>query len=386
MPAGIAGRLATPLTQVDQRLSAASSALIGVVARLDLPVGEWLPGDVVPATVTVENTGGSKLNGLTSTLRAPEGWTVTPVAGQDTSVAPGATVRHGYRVRIPAGQSPTTANLSGEVSYRYQAGSATLPVAGPLGVAPAVEIVSAAAQPAEVTPGATATVRTVLRNRATAPVTGRLTTTGPEGWRVEPGTADYQLAAGAETTLETRVIAPLSVTEGPASITVASGTTAAESRTLGLPVRIPNPPAVAHDHIDLGDLTSERAHNLAASTHSGTSTEAGLTRRYTNVTYPGGWFEFDLAVEAGKPFILRVVETYDQAQLKDYDVLVDGVVVHARAFRRTAGGAGTVTYQFVVDRPDLTADGKVRVRFLDTGEGYDPSIADVWAVPVDPNS
>ncbi len=386
VPSTIASRLTTPLTQVDQRLSAASSALIGVVARLDLPVGEWLPGDLVPATVIVENTGGSRLNGLTSTLRAPDGWTVTPDAGQDTGVEPGATARHGYRVRIPAGQSPTTANLSGEVSYRYQAGSATLPVATALGVAPAVEIVSTTAQPAESSPGATATVRTVLRNRAAAAVTGKLTTSVPQGWQVEPGTADYRLAPGAETTLETTVTAPLSVTEGPATITVASGTTAAESRTLGLPVRISNPPAAAYDHIDLGDPTSERAHNLAASTHSGTNTEAGLTRRYTNVTYPGGWFEFDLTVEAGQPFVLRAIETYDQAQLKDYDVLVDGVVVHARAFRRTAGGAGTVTYQFVVDRPDLTADGKVRVRFLDTGEGYDPSIADVWAIPVSPPS
>ena len=148
-----------------------------------------------------------------------------------------------------------------------------------------------------------------------------------------------------------------------------------------MPVQFANPPAVVLDHVDLGDPTSEQAHHLAASTHSGTNTEAGLTRRYTNVSYPDGWFEFDLAVTPGKPFVLRAVETYDQAQLKDYEVLVDGAVVHTRVYRRTAGGVGTVSYQFVVDRPEATQDGVVRVRFRDMGEGYDPSIADVWTMP-----
>jgi hypothetical protein len=75
------------------------------------------------------------------------------------------------------------------------------------------------------------------------------------------------------------------------------------------------------------------------------------------------------------------VETYDQAQLKTYEVLVDGVRVHERAHRRTAGGAGSQTFQFVVDEPALTEDGVVRVRFQDVGQDYDPSIADVWATP-----
>ncbi|TNC43564.1 hypothetical protein [Mumia zhuanghuii] len=43
-------------------------------------------------------------------------------------------------------------------------------------------------------------------------------------------------------------------------------------------------------------------------------------------------------------------------------------------------GEGTQTYQVLVDRPDLTADGVVRVRFQDTGADYDPSIADVWTL------
>ncbi|GAB3932449.1 alpha-L-rhamnosidase [Micromonospora vulcania] len=143
-----------------------------------------------------------------------------------------------------------------------------------------------------------------------------------------------------------------------------------------------DPPAGAYDHVDLGVQASEQAHRLAASTYSGTSVEAGLTRRYTDVTRPGGWFEFDLAVRPNEPFVLRSVETYDGPQLKDYQVVVDGVVAHTRSWQRTATGPGTVSYQFVVDRPDATRDGVVRVRYQDTGGGYDPSIADVWVTPV----
>ncbi|MEH1168718.1 family 78 glycoside hydrolase catalytic domain [Micromonospora sp. CPCC 205539] len=142
------------------------------------------------------------------------------------------------------------------------------------------------------------------------------------------------------------------------------------------------PPTGAYDQVDLGNAASEQAHRLTASTYSGTSTEAGLTRRYTDVTRPGGWFEFDLAVRPNEPFVLRSVETYDGPQLKDYQVLVDGVVAHTRSWQRTASGPGTVSYQFEVNLPDATRDGVVRVRFQDTGTGYDPSIADVWALPV----
>ncbi|MGN9777597.1 family 78 glycoside hydrolase catalytic domain [Micromonospora sp. H33] len=382
VPAATADRLSAPLTRIDERLSAASSALIGAVAKLDLPVGERLPGDVVRATVVIANGGATPLTGLSSTLGVGEGWTVTPVGGHPTEVAPGAAVRHSYDLRVPAGQSPSTVPVTGSAGYRHQAGMATVPVAGSLTTAPAVAIVSTAAEPAGVTPGGATTVRTALRNRATVPVTGQLTTVAPDGWSVEPATKAYELAPGAETIVPVVLTAPLSVTEGPTGVTVATGATDAERRTFAVPVRLDNPPAVVLDHVDLGDAASEQAHRLVASTHSGTNVEAGVTRRYTNVSYPGGWFEFDLAVEPGRPFILRAVETYDQAQLKDYEVVVDGALAHSRSYRRTAGGAGTVSYQFVVDLPEATQDGTVRVRFRDTGEGYDPSIADVWSTPV----
>ena len=344
--------------------------------------GRAAPGRPRPRHVVITNGGANPLTGVSSTLRAGEGWTVTPVGSHGTEVAAGATVRHSYDLRVPAGQPPSTVPVTGSAGYRHQGGTATVPVAGPLTTVPAVAIASTTAEPAEVTPGDATTVRTVLRNRSTVPVTGQLTTTPPDGWTVEPAIRPYELAPGAETTVATVLTAPLSVTEGPAGVTIATGATDAERRTLTVPVRFHNPPPDVLDHVDLGNAASEQAHKLAASTHSGTNVEAGLTRRYTNVSYPGGWFEFDLAVEPGRPFILRAVETYDQAQLKDYEVVVDGAVVHSRSHRRTAGGAGTVSYQFVVDLPEATQDGTVRVQFRDTGEGYDPSIADVWSMPV----
>ena len=63
----------------------------------------------------------------------------------------------------------------------------------------------------------------------------------------------------------------------------------------------------------------------------------------------------------------------------DVEHPVDGVVVEQRRFRRTTGGAGTVTYQFVVPASAATADGVVRVRFQDVDTDHDPSIADLWA-------
>lgn len=382
VPQTVADQFSALLEQVDKRLSAASSTLIGVVARLDLPVGQGLPGDVLRAAIVIENNGEVPLSGLASTMQAPDGWTVTRVGTHATAAAPGATVTHTYELRIPADQPPAMANLSGSLSYRYRGGTAMLPIGGSLEVEPAVAIVSAAAQPAEVTPGAVTTLRAVLRNHASVWVTGQLFAGAPDGWLVDPATKPYALPPGGEVTVDIAVTAPVTVTEGVATVELRTGETEPERSTVGVSVRFHNPPAVVLDHVDLGDPASEQAHNLAASSHSGTNVEAGLTRRYTNVSYPGGWFEFDLAVDPGAPFILRAIETYDQAQLKDYEVLVDGQLVHTRHHRRTDGGAGTVTYQFVVDLPEATRDGVVRVRFQDTGDGYDPSIADVWSIPM----
>ncbi len=77
--------------------------------------------------------------------------------------------------------------------------------------------------------------------------------------------------------------------------------------------------------------------------------------------------------------MLRAVETYDRAQTKRYKVYVDDREVLLRTFSR--GSGGTETFEFVV--PAVAAD-HVRVRFenQDDPAFFDPSIADVWTLPV----
>jgi alpha-L-rhamnosidase len=110
--------------------------------------------------------------------------------------------------------------------------------------------------------------------------------------------------------------------------------------------------------------------------------DSGLARRYTNNGVPDGWFELDLKVPAGQAFVIRAIETYNTEQLKTYDVLLDGKPALQRRFQRTAGGNGTVTYQFVVQSSEETADGKVRVRFQDVAGDFDPSIDSSSPTPI----
>jgi alpha-L-rhamnosidase len=379
-----AADLRAVLTDVRTRLSRVSAALVGAVASVNLPAGEPVPGDVVRVEAKLQNKGSTALTDVRISLPAPAGWTSTPVGpAPATSVRPGGAVTALYDVRVGADQQPGTTQLSGTVSYRRHTGIATLPIGAAITVAPAVEISSVTAGPDAVVPGAATSVSVTLRNRSAIRSQGTLTVTAPAGWSAGPAQR-YDLAAGQERTLALPVTAPSTVTEGAVTLTAATGAGAAQRATTDVRVVVAVPPAGATDHADLGDGASEQAHHLTASAASGTNTEAGKTRRYTQQGVAGGYFEFDLAVEPGRPFVLRAVETYNQAQIKDYDILVDGVLVHSRAHQRTAGGEGTVSYQILVDRAGLTTDGTVRVRFQEDAEGrnYDPSIADVWTLPV----
>jgi hypothetical protein len=327
----------------------------------------------------VENRGTRSISGLTSSLVVPDGWTATPVGAPATSVAAGATVRHDYRVTVPATAAPRSWELQGSVSYQYQSSSATLPVSAALALTPAVVVDSVTVTPASARPGDRATVEAVVRNRASTPRDGSLALRLPDGWAAVPAQA-FTVVGSGTTTLRSEVTVPLGVTEGSVPVVAAVGATDLEQRTAPLRIDITNPPASYVDHADLGDAADERAHNLTASPASGTNVEAGLTRRYTNSAQPGGWFELDLKVPTDRPAVIRMVETYDSPQLKTYDVLADGVVVQQRRYKRNDGGQGALTWQFVLDRPGLTKDGVVRLRFQDVDADYDPSIADVWSI------
>ncbi|PJJ57594.1 alpha-galactosidase-like protein [Mumia flava] len=369
------------LASLERTLSKASSRLVGAVASLELPAGEILPGDVVRVAVRLENAGKRPLTGIDSSLDVPADWELEPVGRHATTVAARGTLEHAYDVTVPADAEASTADLTGSVSYRHTGGTATLPVSASLMVAPGVAITATATAPEAVDGGETATVTTTLRNRTEVAQTGEVTVAVPDGWDPVDAVA-YDLAPGEQTDVAVDVTVPQTVREQAASLVVATGPTAAEKATATVQVVLPTPPADSTDHVDVGDGASESAHGLTASQHSGTNVEAGLTRRYTHSSYPGGWFEFDVAVPSAGRFVVRMVETFDGARRKTYDVLIDGEVAHSVDLTRTAGGEGTVTHQFVVEPSDLTADGTVRMRFADTGADYDPSIADVWAVPL----
>ncbi|HWJ81653.1 MAG TPA: NEW3 domain-containing protein [Nocardioides sp.] len=346
-----------------------------------MPEGEILPGDVVRVTATLANARSRPVSGVDSTLTAPAGWQVTPVGTHPTTVAGSGTVAHAYDVVVPADARAGTVGLTGTVSYGGAGGTATLPVSADLMVSPGVAIASATTAPDAVAGGATATLTAVLRNRTTVTQTGDLTVGVPAGWTA-PDPVPFELAAGEQRDVTVEVTVPWTVAAGDASLVVATGPTAAERTTAPLHVVLPVPPGGAVDHVDLGDGASETAHRLTASEHSGTNVEAGLTRRYTHSSYPGGWFELDAAVPAEGRFVVRVIETFDGARRKTYDVLADGQVVHSVDLTRTAGGEGTIVHQFLVEPSAATADGTVRLRFRDTAGDYDPSVADLWVLPV----
>jgi hypothetical protein len=144
----------------------------------------------------------------------------------------------------------------------------------------------------------------------------------------------------------------------------------------------PLPPS--YDYVDLGEPTSEQAHNLSASASSGTTLEGGRTRRYTGATVPSSYFEFDAKIATGTPFLIRVDETFNaDPGVSDYSVLVNGTTVHVHSQPRP-GAAGINEYTIPVDDPALLQSDTVRIRFQEDAQGanFDPSIADVWTEPV----
>ncbi|WP_262851235.1 family 78 glycoside hydrolase catalytic domain [Mumia quercus] len=372
--------LKATLAKIDRHLSVASGVIVGAVAKAEPQGTVHLAGESVRVAVTLENSGSKTLPDVRSTLTSASGWSVKSVGARPGSVGAGKTVTHLYDVTVPDGTPVGTETLSGTVSYRQSWGTATLPVAADVVVSPTLTLDSAAVAPGSATAGDEVTVTAVVRNHSTRTASGALTVSGP-GLPASAPVA-YSVPAGGTAEVPVSVVVPTTVVAGPFALTASTGATEAEKASTTLAVTLATPPQGAVDHVDVGLGSSEQAHRLTASQHSGTNVEAGLTRRYTHSSYPGGWFEMDIAVPAGEAFVLRAIETYDGARRKTYDIVVDGEVVHSHDARRTEGGAGTQTYQVLVDRPDLTADGVVRVRFQDTGADYDPSIADVWSLPV----
>lgn len=373
------------LTVIGTRLSRYSTDHFGLAATLaTADGGAAVAGTTVPLALQVTNSGSATLRDLAVRVDGPPGW----VFGSPSGIGPlGPGERRTITVpaTVPVDAAPGEASLTATVSHRRHGGVAVLPVAATVAVASPVAVEAAAVSPDPLEPGDTATVAVTLRNRADVAVDGSVSLAAPPGWTVADPAA-FSLGRGEAQTLTVTATVPHTVTAGPADleVTVSAAGHAAPPQPLAATVALATPPARYHDHVDAGEPASEQAHNLQASPTSGANVEAGLTRRYSYRGVAGAWFQYDMAVAPGEPFVIRVIETYDGPQRKDYEVLVNGAVVHQRDHVRTASGHGTVTYQVLVGAEHATGD-TVTVRFAEDPEGrnYDPSVADVWTLPLD---
>lgn len=362
-------------------LSAVSATLVGAEVSLTTPTEAVFPGDVARVDVTLGVTGDRKLSRAAAAVTSSDGWPVTALAPAGPEMlAPGSTTTFAFDIAVPADAAPGRHDLTGSLTYRYDGTDVSLPLSAELAVSAPVAVQSVAVDPVLAHPGDVVELAVDLVNRTDDERSGTVRVTGPEGWA--PAEVSFALPAGTSGRSVVDVAVPYTVTSGGVSLTAVVGSSEEEHGEASLAVGLTNTPAIVVDHVDLGLPASEGSHALTASQHSGTSPEAGLTRRYTHTSFPGGWFEFDVTVPVGEPFVVRAVETFDGARAKTYDVSADGVTVFEQRYARTEGGAGTMTYQFLVDDTDISADGTVRLRFQDVDGGYDPSIADVWILPL----
>jgi hypothetical protein len=375
-------RLDTAITAIHDALGVAVADLL----TLDLTTastGTVYPGDTAPVTVTMANRGRSRLDDVHAAVRGlPEGWTVDPPGARLTGrLRPGGSAATTFSVAVPAGQRPGPTRGAAVATYVFDRATFSLVQPVALSIGSPVVIDSVTPAPAQTRPGQPVTVSTVVRNLGRAAVESRVELDLPTGWSV-PAASTTTVPPGQARTVTVPVAVPRDARQAvedvpvTARVVVAGETLATRAGTL----RVAIAPTVddALDHIDLGVPASEQTHRLTASPSSGTSTEAGLTRRYAGHLTPLSQFAFDLAVPPGEAFVVRAIETYDRAQTKRYKVYVDDTEVLFRTVSR--GGSGTETYEFVVPAALAAADGIVRVRFENQSDPayYDPSIADVW--------
>jgi hypothetical protein len=375
------------LAALEGGLVRAITSAIGVTLSLPPVDGAVLPGGTISGTVDVTNDGTVALTGLSGTV-AVDGLGSGDV--QAGSVPPGASVQLPVSVEVPTDQAPGAYDT--ELSLTYTAGDETYTVTASTAdwatVTSGLEVGDLTTVVDGDDPSEHATVTVPVTNTGTADVRAHARLTLPAGWKSVPST-DVLVKAGGQAGLEVPVIVPLDLVGGsvPVTAVVVRGGDELASSDASITVDLPRPPTAAVvDHVDLGDSTSENAHGLQASSSSGTSTEAGLTRRYSHSAFPGSWFSVAVDVPEGKPFLLRGVETFDKAVTKDYDVYVDDVLVHTQLVPRTEGGQGIKVYDALIDHPSLADnDGNVRIRFEFPADGSsqgDPSIADLWVLAV----
>lgn len=384
--ADLDGRLAS----VEARLVTAVTTARGVTLALPPVAGAVLPGGTVTGTVEVVNRSGAAVTGVQGTVTVPG---LGEVVVSAASVADGATVQ--LPVTLPVPEQADAGGFDAELSLTVVVGGTSYTVSertddwatvtSGLDVGEASLVVDGSDRSEH------ATITVPVANTGTAAVRAHVALGVPAGWR-SVTSADVRIPAGESVDVLVPVVLPLDLIAGaqPLTVVVRRGAATLTSAETTVSVDLPRPPTAAFvDHVDFGNTASENAHGILASQNSGTSNEAGLSRRYSHAGFPGSWFSAQLTVPAGKPFVLRNVETFDGAKTKKYHVYVNDVRVKTQLVPREQSGAGFKVYDTLIDHPSLTSNnGTVRVKFEYPSDGagfHDPSIADTWvlALPAD---
>ncbi|WP_205472717.1 family 78 glycoside hydrolase catalytic domain [Nocardioides sp. SYSU D00038] len=387
--APVRGDLVLRLDRVVAALEAVVSTRLGVEVAVVEVEGDVLPGDVVPGTVTVTNSGDTTLTDLAATV-AVDDWDVDASGLTLDSLAPGATATLPFTATVPVGATTgqrtaavTLAYSSGDDSYTVTGSGPWVRVVAGVSVTGVVATVPDPAQPRR------ARAVVTLANVGDLPVDGHVELVVPDGWGPTVPSGPVSVPAGGTLDVEVPLWVPRRVvaTSHPVQARlVRNGEVVAEGGTT-LAVALATPPTDALDHVDFGEPGSETAHAVQAGPNSGTSSEAGLTRRYAHSLFPGSWYSALLDVRPGEPFALRMIETFDKATTKEFNLYVDDVPVGRHTVTRTQNSVGWMAHELVVDAAAAvaqTADGEVRLKFEfpTDAAGYDPSIADAWTLPV----
>ncbi|GAA3879144.1 hypothetical protein GCM10022381_21840 [Leifsonia kafniensis] len=378
--------LATDLDTLDRQLSAIVTTLAGLTVHLDAgDTASYLPGQTVTLTGTLENTGTEPLTGVISRVEAENAWSVVPASAPTiAALGVGEKSTSTFTLTVPEDQLPGTVALPLEVSYAYLGTAVTTSASASIVIGSGVTI-STTATPSTVMPATKTIVTVTIANAGTLPVSGRASVSVPTGWVTPVPTTLTVVAPGKTAAIPVEIFVPTTLSEETVNLTATfdRGGTELASAGVALQATVARPAgsSTVYDHIDLGDGASEGSHNVRASAGSGTSSEAGLSRRYSG-SAANSSFEFDMAVPKSVPFVIRAVETFDGPRLKEYAVSVNGVVVQNRLFQRVPNSGGASNYQILVDDPAaFSTTGTVHVMFKHAASNYDPSIADAWTLP-----
>ncbi|WP_244928037.1 family 78 glycoside hydrolase catalytic domain [Nocardioides sp. W7] len=374
------------LAGVEAKLVTASTEARGVTVALPPVVGAVLPGGTVTGTVEVVNHSGAVVTGVEGTVVAAGLGEATVSAG---SVADGATAQLPFT--ITGSRHADAGGYDAELSLRMVVGGTSYTVTDRTedwaSVTSGLEIGTLTATVDGADPSEHGTVTVPVTNTGSADVRAHAALTLPPGWKTVPS-RDLRIPAGESVDLEVPVVLPLDRVGGPVEVgvTLERGAATLASAQGAVSFGIVTPPAAAAvDHLDWGTTDSESAHALQAAPQSGTSVEAGLTRRYAHGGFPGSWFSAELKAPAGESFILRNIDTFGGPGAKRYNVYVDDVLVADQRITRTETGAGTRVYDLLVDASAVVAanDGSVRIRFeFPQNSPGDPSLADTWVLAV----